>query len=74
MADARTSASLDPRVLDKLSSLALVARTVVEGFMAGQHRSPHKGSSIEFAQHRQYVPGDEVRRIDWNVTARTRRH
>ena len=72
-APARTLASLDPRVLDKLSSLSLVARTVVEGFMAGQHRSPHKGSSIEFAQHRQYVPGDELKHVDWKIFARSNR-
>ena len=64
---ATKSSSLDPRVLDRLSSLSLVARTVVEGFMAGQHRSPHVGSSVEFAQHREYVPGDELRRVDWRV-------
>jgi len=72
VADQRAGA-LDPRVLDKLSGLALVARSVVEGFMAGQHRSPHKGSSIEFAQHRQYVPGDEVRHLDWKIFARSNR-
>jgi uncharacterized protein (DUF58 family) len=65
--------SLDPAVLDKLSGLSLVARTVVEGFMAGQHRSPQRGSSIEFAQHREYVPGDELRHIDWQIFARTDR-
>ncbi len=70
---AATLKSLDPRVLDKLSSLSLVARTVVEGFMAGQHRSPHKGSSIEFAQHRQYVPGDETKHVDWKIFARSNR-
>jgi uncharacterized protein (DUF58 family) len=68
-----TASSLDPRVLDKLASLSLVARTVVEGYMAGQHRSPHRGSSIEFAQHRQYVPGDELRRLDWKIFARSNR-
>lgn len=65
--------SLDPAVIDRLSGLALVARTVVEGFMAGQHRAPHLGSSIEFAQHRQYVPGDETRRVDWKIFARADR-
>jgi uncharacterized protein (DUF58 family) len=65
--------SLDPAVLDKLSGLSLVARTVVEGFMAGHHRSPHRGSSVEFAEHREYVPGDELRRIDWRVFARSDR-
>jgi len=64
---------LDPAVLDRLSGLALVARTVVEGFMAGHHRSPFRGSSAEFAQHREYVPGDELRRMDWKVFARSDR-
>jgi len=63
----------DPAVLDRLSGLGLVARTVVEGFMAGQHRSPQRGSSVEFAQHRQYVPGDELRHVDWQIFARTDR-
>ena len=57
-------AGLDPAILDRLSSLSLVARKVVEGTLAGTHRSPHRGSSVEFAQHRAYAPGDEVRRID----------
>lgn len=65
--------ALDPAVLDRLSDLALVARTVVEGFMAGQHRSPFLGSSVEFAQHREYVPGDELRRVDWRVFGRNDR-
>ncbi len=73
MADAVLSKSLDPAVLDRLSGLALVARTVVEGFMAGHHRSPHKGSSVEFAQHRPYVPGDELRHVDWKIFARSNR-
>jgi uncharacterized protein (DUF58 family) len=65
--------SIDPAVLDELSSLALVARTVVEGFMAGHHTSPLRGSSVEFAQHRPYSPGDELRRIDWKVFAKSDR-
>ncbi|MBK8180715.1 MAG: DUF58 domain-containing protein [Planctomycetes bacterium] len=65
--------SLDPAVLDQLSGLALVARTVVDGYMAGQHRSPLRGNSAEFAQHREYVPGDELRRIDWKVFGRSDR-
>ena len=64
---------LDPAVLDKLASLALVARKVVEGFMSGHHVSPHRGSSVEFAQHRPYSPGDELRRIDWKVFAKSER-
>jgi uncharacterized protein (DUF58 family) len=70
---AATSPAVDPAVLDRLSSLSLVARTVVEGFMAGQHRSPHLGSSVEFAQHREYVPGDELKRVDWKVFGRSDR-
>jgi uncharacterized protein (DUF58 family) len=65
--------SLDPAVLDRLSHLSLVARTVVEGFTAGHHRSPHRGSSVEFQQHREYVPGDELRKIDWKVFAKSDR-
>ncbi len=72
MARAETSA-LDPAVLDRLAGLSLVARTVVEGFMSGHHRSPQRGSSVEFAQHREYVPGDELRHIDWQIFARTDR-
>ena len=72
MAEGRVS-SFDPAVLDRLSGLSLVARTVVEGFMAGQHRSPHAGSSVEFAQYREYVPGDELKRVDWKVFARSDR-
>lgn len=68
-----TPKSLDPAILDRLSQLSLVARTVVEGFQAGQHRSPHRGSSVEFQQHRQYVPGDELKRLDWKVFARSDR-
>jgi uncharacterized protein (DUF58 family) len=64
---------LDPAVLDRLSGLSLVARTVVEGFMSGHHRSPFRGSSSEFAQHREYVPGDELRRLDWKVFGRSDR-
>lgn len=70
---AARSSILDPAVLEKLSGLTLVARRVVEGFMAGQHTSPYRGSSVEFAQHRPYTPGDELRNIDWRVFARSDR-
>ncbi|MEM9802330.1 MAG: DUF58 domain-containing protein [Planctomycetota bacterium] len=70
---ARTIGTLDPAVLDKLSGLELVARKVVEGFMAGVHASPQRGSSVEFAQHRPYAPGDELRKIDWKVFGRSER-
>jgi uncharacterized protein (DUF58 family) len=62
---------LDPSILARIGDLALLARTVVEGFMHGMHRSPRKGFSIDFAQHRGYQPGDDLRRIDWKAFART---
>ena len=64
---------IDPRVLLKIQNLELVARTVVEGFVQGLHRSPYTGFSVDFASYRQYMPGDEIRRIDWNVFARSDR-
>lgn len=73
MKASQSAAPLDPAVLDRLEGLALVARTVVEGFMSGHHRSPQRGSSVEFAQHRQYVPGDELRALDWKIFARSDR-
>lgn len=67
------AAFLDPALLAKISDLALLARTVVDGFMHGQHRSMRKGSSLDFAEHRSYQPGDDLRRIDWRVYGRTDR-
>src|SRR5690606_18445942 len=64
---------LDPRVLARLDNLELVARTVVEGFINGLHRSPYLGLSLDFAEHRAYMPGDDIRRIDWRLYARTDR-
>lgn len=64
---------LDPAVLAQVSSLELVARTVVDGFVAGLHTSADLGFSQEFAEYRPYTPGDEPRTIDWNVFARTER-
>jgi len=64
---------LDPALLAQLSSLELVARTVVDGFVAGLHRSADLGFSQEFAEYRAYTPGEEPRNIDWNVFARTER-
>ena len=66
-----TNRFLDPAVLAEISSLDLVARTVVEGFIAGLHRSPDFGLSQEFAEYRAYTPGDDLRHVDWNVFART---
>src|SRR5579871_5213772 len=64
----------DPQTLARISRLELRARAVVEGVISGMHRSPHRGSSVEFAQHRDYVPGDEIRHIDWKVYARSDRY
>lgn len=64
---------LDPTVLGKLSSIELVARAVVDGFLTGLHRSPFFGFSLEFAEYRPYVPGDDPRFVDWNVFSRTER-
>ena len=65
---------LDPKILAKITRLDLQARLVVEGFISGLHRSPFHGFSVEFATHREYVPGDDIRHIDWKVLARTDRH
>jgi uncharacterized protein (DUF58 family) len=64
---------LNPSVLASIAGLELVARTVVDGFIAGLHRSPDFGFSQEFAEYRAYTPGDDLRHIDWNVFARTER-
>ena len=64
---------LDPRVLHGISGLDLVAKTVVDGFISGLHRSPDFGFSPEFAEYRAYTPGDDLRHVDWNVFARTER-
>jgi uncharacterized protein (DUF58 family) len=65
---------LDPAVIARLGSMELKARTVVEGFLSGLHRSPYKGFSVEFAEYRQYLPGDDLSTLDWKVYARTDRH
>jgi len=64
---------LAPEVLARINSLELVARAVVEGFISGLHRSPFLGFSTDFAEHRQYMPGDDVRHLDWKLLARTDR-
>ena len=71
---ARTTSFLDPTVLARIGNLELLARTVVEGFINGLHRSPHLGASTDFAEHRAYMPGDDIRRIDWRLYARSDRH
>jgi len=65
---------IDPKALLKLGRLELIARHVVEGFVSGKHRSPYKGFSVEFAEHREYTPGDDPRDLDWRVYARSDRY
>jgi len=62
---------LDPKVLAKIKGLQLRARMIVEGYVSGVHRSPYQGFSIEFAEHREYSPGDDLRYVDWKVFGRT---
>ncbi len=64
---------LDPKIISKISRLDLRARYIVEGFLIGLHRSPYHGFSVEFSEHRQYMPGDEISRIDWRVYGKTDR-
>jgi uncharacterized protein (DUF58 family) len=65
---------VDPTVLSRIGNLELLARTVVDGFINGLHRAPYFGASIDFAEHRGYVPGDDIRRVDWRLYARTDRY
>lgn len=62
-----------PKELSRVASLQLLAKEIVEGYCSGKHRSPHKGFSVEFKEHRQYVPGDELKNIDWQVFAKSDR-
>jgi uncharacterized protein (DUF58 family) len=65
---------IDPAVLSRIGNLELLARHVVEGFINGLHRAPYFGASIDFAEHRGYVAGDDIRRVDWRLFARTDRY
>ncbi|HZR23127.1 MAG TPA: DUF58 domain-containing protein [Vicinamibacterales bacterium] len=64
---------VDPKILSRIANLEILARTVVEGFINGLHRAPFFGASIDFAEHRGYVAGDDIRRVDWRLFARTDR-
>ena len=64
---------LDPLALAKVRSLEMQARLIVEGYLSGMHKSPYHGFSVEFAQHREYVPGDDLKHLDWKVYSRTGR-
>src|SRR5205807_8736975 len=72
--DMATAIRFDPTSLARYGRLALVARGLVEGFLTGAHKSPYKGFSVEFAEHRQYYPGDEIRHIDWRAYGKTDRY
>ena len=65
---------VDPKILGRIGNLDLLARTVVDGFINGLHRAPYFGASIDFAEHRGYVAGDDIRRVDWRLFARTDRY
>jgi uncharacterized protein (DUF58 family) len=65
---------LDPLTLAKVRTLELQARLIVEGYLSGMHKSPYHGFSVEFAQHREYVPGDDIKHVDWKVYGRTERY
>ncbi len=69
-----SSAFLDPAVLARIDNLQFLAKIVVDGFLHGLHRSPYLGFSLDFAEHRAYQPGDDIRLIDWRLFARTDRH
>lgn len=70
----RDTRFLDPKTLTKISRLDIIARLVVEGFVTGLHRSPYHGFSVEFAEHREYVPGDDIKHLDWKVYGRSDRY
>ena len=65
---------LQPEIVSQISTMELRAKLVVEGFITGMHKSPYHGFSVEFAEHRQYMVGDEIRRIDWKVYGKTNRY
>ena len=67
----RAEQYLAPETLSQLTPFELRAKMIVEGVMNGMHRSPYQGLAVEFAEHRQYVPGDETRHLDWKVYGRT---
>lgn len=72
--EAEIASLLDPTVLQRVGQIPLIARQAKIGSVSGRHRSPHRGSSVEFAEYRDYVPGDDLRRLDWRVYGRSDRH
>ncbi|HYF51987.1 MAG TPA: DUF58 domain-containing protein, partial [Planctomycetota bacterium] len=73
MATNELSKYLDPKTLTKIGNLDLKARLIVEGYISGQHKSPYHGFSVEFAEHREYTPGDDLKHLDWKVFAKSDR-
>lgn len=73
LTDRQTRSFLDPRVLSRLAGIPLFARRPMQGSVSGRHSSPHRGSSVEFAEYRKYVPGDDLRRLDWRAYGRSER-
>ena len=71
--DRQPRSFLDPAVLARLAGVPLVARKPMVGSVSGRHASPHRGSSVEFAEYRKYVPGDDLRRLDWRAYGRSDR-
>ena len=69
-----TRSFLDPQALARLARLPLLARRPMQGNVSGKHPSPHRGASVEFAEYRKYVPGDDLRRLDWRAFGRSDRH
>src|ERR1700744_1641055 len=65
---------LEPATLQKISKMELVAKQLMDGYVQGMHRSPHVGFALDFAQHRQYVAGDDIKRIDWRAYAKSERY
>jgi uncharacterized protein (DUF58 family) len=72
--DPETLKLLDPKAVARAETLGMNARFIVEGYMAGEHKSPYRGFAIEFSQHREYAPGDDTRHLDWKVLAKTERY
>lgn len=74
LAEGRTRSFIDPKVLARLASVPLFARRAMQGSVSGRHASPHRGASVEFAEYRKYVPGDDLRRLHWRAVGRTGRY
>ena len=74
MAKTAQTMLLEPQLVSRLGTLDFIARTLVEGFLVGLHRSPYHGFSVEFAEYRQYLPGESTQNVDWRVFAKTDRH